>query len=222
MQFEKAVRVERCYVLCWDGACLKKTCIGSQSLDHKLPDPELLALARVVTCFEEEQLPVSMLGATPSPICVLDDNWADGRRFMVWQSFDEEVFLQRFRQSHQDVFGMLEVTTALEYIVLRLKGSVYEGWTEDRPLLRKCIRERSVAFSDLRDVLSDLCELWPSIRPYVRYTGHPHFKSTVNRVSTFFRFHFGDGFRQVLNRLALFARHFCCVFKIIGWWHYFS
>ena len=74
MQFEKAVGVERCYVLCWAGACLKKICIGSQSLDQKVPDPELLALAQVVTCFEEEQLPVSILGASPSLICVLDDN----------------------------------------------------------------------------------------------------------------------------------------------------
>ena len=105
---------------------------------------------------------------------------------MLWQSFDEEVFIQFFRQFHQDVFGMLKVTTALEYIIRRLKGSVYEDWTEDRPLLRKCIRERSVAISDLRDVLSNLIELWPSIRQYVCYTGHPHFKSTVDRVSTLF------------------------------------
>ena len=64
-----------------------------------------------------------------------------------------------------------------------LKGSLYEDWTEDRPLLRTCIRKGSVAFSELRDVLSDVIELWPLIRPYVRYTGHPHFKSTVDRVS---------------------------------------
>ena len=70
-----------------------------------------------------------------------------------------------------------------EYVIHRLKGSLYEDWTEDRPLLRTCIRKGSVAFSELRDVLSDVIELWPSIRPYVRYTGHPHFKSTVDRVS---------------------------------------
>ena len=49
------------------------------------------------------------------------------------ESFNEDVFLQCFRQSHQDVFGMLEVTTALEYVIHRLKGSLYEDWTEDRP-----------------------------------------------------------------------------------------
>ena len=83
---------------------------------------------------------------------MLDDNPADGRRLMVWQSFNEEVFLQCFRQSDQGVFGMLEVTTAFEYVIHRLKGSLYENWTEDKPPLRRCIQEGSVVFSDLRDV----------------------------------------------------------------------
>ena len=48
------------------------------------------------------------------------------------------------------------------------------------------MREGSVAFSDLRDILSGVIELWPSIRPYIRYTGHPHFKSTIDRVSPLF------------------------------------
>ena len=65
-------------------------------------------------------------------------------------------------------------------------------WTEDRPLLRSCIREGSVAFCNLREVLGDLIELWPSIRPYIRYTGHPDFKSVADRVSTVVLFvHFG-------------------------------
>ena len=136
----------------------------------------------LVSCFCE--LPVSVLGASPSLIRVLDTNRTDDRRFLSWQLFGEEVFLQCFRQSHQDIFGMVEVTTALEYVIHRLKGALYEDWTEDKPLLRACIREGSVAFCYLREILGDLIELWPSIRPYIRYTGHPHFKSTVDRVST--------------------------------------
>ena len=186
IQFEKVGSVERCYVWCCDGTSLKKICVGSQSLDQKVRDPQLLPLAEVVTCFEGEQLLVSVLGVCPTLIRVLDDTRADGRRFMVLQSFNEDVFLQCFRQSHQDVFGMLEVTTALEYVIHRMKGSLYEDWTEDRPLLRKCIREGSVAFSDLRNILSDVIELRPSIRPYICYTGHPYFKSTIDRVSPFF------------------------------------
>ena len=184
MQFEKSGCIERCYVLCWDGLNLKKICVGDQSLDQKMPEPELLPLARVASCLEGQQLPVSVLGASPSLIRVLNANRTDGRRFLSWQSFDEEVFLHCFRQSHQDIFGMIEVTTALEYVIHRLKGALYEDWTEDKPLLRACIREGSVAFCNLREVLGDLIELWPSIRPYIRYTGHPHFKRVADRVST--------------------------------------
>ena len=184
MQFEKSGCIERCYVLCWDGLNLKKICVGDQSLDLKMPEPELLPLALVASCLEGQQLPVSVLGASPSLIRMLDANRTDDRRFLSWHSFDEEVFLHCFRQSHQDIFGMIEVTTALEYVIHRLKGALYEDWTEDRPLLRSCIREGSVAFCNLREVLGDLIELWPSIRPYIRYTGHPHFKSVADRVST--------------------------------------
>ena len=184
IRFEKSESVERCYVLCWDGSSLKKICVGGQALDQKVPNPELLPLARVVSCLEGQQLPVSLLGASPSLISVLDTNRKDGRRFVTWQSFDEEVFIWCFRQSHQDILGMVEVTTALKYVIHRLKGALYEDWTEDKPLLRACIREGSVAFCSLREILGDLIELWPSIRPYIRYTGHPHSKSTVDRVST--------------------------------------
>ena len=110
---------ERCYVHCWEGKCLKKICVSGQTLDQKVPDAELVPSAHVVTCFEGEQLPVSILGTSLSLIRVLDDKRSDGRRFMMWQSFSEEVFLQCFQQSHQDVFGMLEVTTALEYVIHR-------------------------------------------------------------------------------------------------------
>ena len=179
IQFEMSGSVERYYVLCWDGSILKKICVGGQALDQKVPDPELLPLARVVSCLEGQQLPVSVLGASPSLIRVLDTNRKDGRRSVTWQSFDEEVFLQCFRQSHQDIFGMVEVTTALEYVIHRLKGALYEDWTEDNSLLRACIREGSVAFCNLREILGDLIELWPSIRPYIQYTGHPHLKALL-------------------------------------------
>ena len=95
----------------------------------------------------------------------------------------EEVLLQSFRQAHQDVFGMLEVVTAVEYVVLRLKSVVHEDWLEDKPCLKKCILAGVVNFVDLRTVLTDLIELWPTFRTYIRYTGHPHLKEVADRVS---------------------------------------
>ena len=114
---------------------------------------------------------------------VLEDNRDDGRRFIVYRGFDEEVFLQCIRLAHQDVFGMVEVTALVDYTILRLKSSIYETWTEDRVLLRKCIRQGFVVFKDLREVLTDLIDLWPSIRPYVRCTGLPDVKGKADSVS---------------------------------------
>ena len=134
MQFEKAGNVERCYALCWDGVLLEKICAGSQSLDQVLPQHERLPLTQVVNCFEDNGPCVNSRGKF-FPHRVFHDNRADGRRFLVWQSFDEEVYLQCFHQSHQNIFGTFEVTAALEYAIHCLKGALYEDWTEDRSQL---------------------------------------------------------------------------------------
>ena len=94
-----------------------------------------------------------------SLISVLDDKRDDVRRFMVLQPFDREVFLQCFRQSHQVMFGDLEVTTVVEYVIHRLKGTLHYELTEDKPLLRKCICQGFVGLCDLRGILTDLIEL---------------------------------------------------------------
>ena len=47
---------------------------------------------------------------------------------------------------------MVEVTSLVDYVIIRLKNAVYEDWKESRVLLRKCIRQGSVAFKDLREV----------------------------------------------------------------------
>ena len=176
MQFEKTEAEERCYVLCWEGDFLKKVCVACQSLELPMPDAELVPVARIMCG-------LSIAGGSPTLLRVLSDRREDGRRFMVVQRFTEEVLLQSFLQAHQDVFGMLEVVTAVEYVVLRLKSVVHEDWLEGKPCLRKCILAGVVKFVDLRTVLTDLIELWPTFRPYIRYTGHPHLKEVVDRVS---------------------------------------
>ena len=54
---------------------------------------------------------------------------------------------------------------------------------EERTILCKSVRRGHVKFADLRDVLSDLIELWSSIRPFVRCTGNPEAKDKAERVS---------------------------------------
>ena len=78
---------------------------------------------------------------------------------------------------------MVELVTLVEYIVRRKKSALHEEWTEYKVVLRRCILKGAVAFSDLRRLVADLMELWPSIKPYIRCTGLPHAKDTVDTVS---------------------------------------
>ena len=142
-----------------------------------------MPLSRIVYSLPTKQLPLSLSGASPSLVRVLGNVRADGLRFVVYQSFSEEVFLLCFRQAHQDVFGLVEVVTFVDYVVQRLKNALYEEWTEDKPVLRKCVRQGSVTFCDYSALLTDLIDLWPSTRPYIRCTGNPEAKEKAASVS---------------------------------------
>ena len=131
---------------------------------------------------------ISILGASPSLIRVLDDNRADGRWFVIHQTFDEETLLQCVLQADKDIFGMVSIVILVECLIHRLKSALYEEWTEDKFVLRKCVRQGSVDFADYRQFLSDVIDLWPIIRPFVRCTGHPEAKEKADTVSCFFLF----------------------------------
>ena len=96
-------------MLCWEENHLKKVCIGKEPLEQPVPNAELIPLSRIEYSLPTKQLPVSLSGASPSLVRVLGNVREDGRRFVVYKSFSEEVFLQCFRQAHQDVFGLVEV-----------------------------------------------------------------------------------------------------------------
>ena len=163
VQFEKDAFVEHCYVLFWEGGHLKKVCVGSEPVDQPVPTAELVPLSRVIHSLYSKQMPLAVVGASPSLLRVIGDNRTDGRRFVVHQGFTEELFLQSIRQAHQDIFGMVEVTTIVEYVVHRLRNAVYEEWTEDKIVLCRCLRKSSVDFCDYRELLTDLIELGPRV-----------------------------------------------------------
>ena len=181
--FEKDAEFERCFIVCGVNDVLKKICIGREPLEQCVPRSHLVPLSHLLHCLPIKRLPLSLLDASASLMRVLEDNLDDGRRFIVYRGFDEVMFLLCIRLAHQVVFGMVEVTGLVDYTILRLKSSIYEAWTEDRVLLRKCIRQGFVAFKDLREVLTDLIDLWPTIRPYVRCTGLPDVKGKADSVS---------------------------------------
>ena len=148
-----------------------------------MPKSEPAPLAQFVHSLPNARLPLCIAGASPSLHRVIEDNRNDRKRFVVHLQFTEEVFLQCVRQAHQDVFGMVEVTSLVDYVVIRLKSAIYEVWTEEKVLLRKCVRQGFVAFENLRELLTDLIDLWPSIRPYIRCPGLPHVKDHPDNVS---------------------------------------
>ena len=165
---------------------------------------ELVPLAQFVHSLPNARLPLCIGGASPSRIRVIEDNRNDGKRFVAHVQFTEDVFLQCVRQAHQDVFGMVEVTSLVDYVIIRLKSAVYEDWTEGTFLLRKCVRQRFVVFEDLREVLTDLVDLWPSIRHSIRCTGLPHVKDHPDSVGCSYSFLF-----CILLVLWLSACWFC-------------
>ena len=128
VQYERDTEEERCIVVFCEGEHLKKVFIGNEPLEQPVPYAEITPLSRFVCCFESEKLPVSIIGVSPSLLRVLSDSRVDGKRFVVCQSFSSEVLLQCVRQSHQDVFGMVEITTLVEYTLHRLKSALYEKW----------------------------------------------------------------------------------------------
>ena len=196
--YEKDADVERCFVVCWLDNALRKICIGQEVLDQPMPKSELVPLAQFVHSVQNARLPFCVSGASPVLLRVIEDNRTDGKRFVMHQQFSEEVFLQCVRQAHQDVFGMVEVTSLVDYVILRLKSAVYEDWTDGKVLLRKAIRQGSVAFQDLREVLTDLVDLWPSIRLFIRCTGLPHVKDQADSVSLLHDFSFCGRFFTVV------------------------
>ena len=80
---------------------------------------------------------------------------------------------------------MLEVSIFVEFIIHALRGAVYENWREDKVLLRRFIMRGSVEFGELRVLLGDLIDLWPSIRPFIRCTGLPRVKERVDSPSIY-------------------------------------
>ena len=179
-----------CYVQTWDDHELFCVCVHVEASGQKIPNSELAGLSRVVDSVVSCQLPVSCQGGSASLLRVLNDNRVDGRQFIVRQEFSEETFLQCFREAHQEVFGMLEVTAMVDFLALRLRGALQESWMEDLTVVHRCVVAGRVPFADLCDFVSELIPVWKFVKEYVRYTGARHLKSSTDRVSFVFCYPF--------------------------------
>ena len=172
LEFGKDGILEHSYVVFREEKHLKRVCVGGQVLDQPMPLAELVSLARVVCTDETLRIPIAICECISLLSRSLSESPPDvGRQFVLHRMFDADLFLQCLRQAHQDLFGMLEVVTLVEYLVLRLRSALYEDWTEVCVVLRRCILKGKVEFVDFCNLLGELIDLWPSIRPRVRYTG---------------------------------------------------
>ena len=205
IQFEKEDDAEFCFGVWWEDLHLKKVCISMESLDRSLPDAELVPLSRLIYSLDPPQFPLCIRGASPTLVRVLGEVLPDGRNFVVHERFTSEVFLECFRRAHQNIFGMLEIVTVVEYIVLRMRSALHDTWTEGKTVLRRCIRNGSVPFEDLLRVVDDIVGLWANIRLFIRYTGLPHVKQRVDSVSIS-----SIAFDNFLFVVPILESWFCC------------
>ena len=165
-------------------------CINVEDVGQRVPDAELSSLSRIVCSCGGELMPLSIRGGPQSFVSVPSDNRTDGRLFVYCREFTSEVFLQCYRQAHQEIFGMLEVTTMVDFLMLRLRPALQQPWLEDLVTLRRCVLAGAVTLVELRAVIRELRSVWESVREYVRYTGSQHVKSSFDKVQLFVFFLF--------------------------------
>ena len=167
----------------WEKHVLLEVCVDVQTAGQRVPLAELSSLSCILGSVPGGQLPLSIEGASPSLLRVLSDAREDGRQFVLSRNFTEEIFLCCYRQAHQEVLGMMEVTAMVDYLILRLRGALQEPWLEDTRVLRRCVVAGRIVFCDLRDVAAELIPVWNSVREFIRYTGPRHIKIEPDMVS---------------------------------------
>ena len=70
-----------------------------------------------------------------------------------------DVFLQCSRQTQQNVSDLLEVTTMVDYLMLRLRISLQEPWVKTFAYRCRCVIAARVVFPELRRVVVDFLYL---------------------------------------------------------------
>ena len=141
-----------------------------KSAGQRVPASELALLSRIEDSVPSCQLPLSCQAGSVSLLHVLNDNRIEGRQFLYCHEFADDDFIRGYRQADQEIFGRLDVTSMVDFLVLRLRGALQKWWMERAPTLRRCVLAGHVAFADLRLVMSDLVANWKIVREFVRFT----------------------------------------------------
>ena len=180
---------QKCFVQTWDDHSLMSICVMLEPLRQAIPKAGLSGLSRIVDSTSSCQLPLSCHGGSPTLVRVFSENRIDNRDFIVFREFNVEVFLHCFRLADQGTFGGLEVTTMVEFLVLRLRGALQESWLEGATALRRCVTVGRVSFNVLCGFVRDLISVWRSVRKFIKESASRHVKTEAGRVICFVCFH---------------------------------
>ena len=180
--FVSDATTHECFVHTWDDDSLFSVCVRMESAGQHVPVAELAGLSRIVDSVLSCQLPLSCQGGSASLLRVLNDNRVDGRQFLHCREFAEDDFLREYRQAEQEVFGRLDKSSMIDFLVLRLRGAVQESWMDGAPTLQRCVLADHVTFADLRQVLADLVASRTFVRAFVQYTAPGHPRCVVHKV----------------------------------------
>ena len=183
--FVEDERTHKCFVQTWDEHCWMSVCVWVEPSGQHAPKAELAGLSGVVDSTTSCQLPLACHGGSPTLLRILSDSRVDSRKFVMFREFSEAVFLHCFRLAYQEVFGGLEVTTMIDFLILRLRGALQESWFDDWPVLRRSVIAGRVLFPDLCDVVKDLLSVWVLMQNFVRDSAPHHIKTEAGRVSYF-------------------------------------
>ena len=127
---------------------------------------------------------LSCQSGSASLLRVLNDNRIDGRQFLYCREFTDDDFLRGYQQAEQDILGKFDVTSMIDFLVLRLRGALQESWMEKAPALRRCVLAGHVKFADLCLVASELVANWKIVRVFVRFTCPGHARCQVDKVNS--------------------------------------
>ena len=93
---------------------------GREVIGSSLLKAELRLIVRLLFGSESRRLPMVVRGASPSFKRLLGDTRDDSRRFVVYQRFTQEKFLESFQRAHQDVSSAW--WSSLLYLSLSISG----------------------------------------------------------------------------------------------------
>ena len=116
VRFEEFGGEQLCIVRTWEENSMLDVCINVEGSGKRAPNAELSSLSRIVCSCEGVQMPLRICGGPQSFLRVLSDNRTNRPLFVYYREFTNDVFLRCYRQAHQEIFGMLEVTTMVDLL----------------------------------------------------------------------------------------------------------